>query len=111
MGPEFGAKVIAEARKHIGAHYIHGGYGATPGNQDGFKTTPPRDINLIASHDRLNPIKNRTPEKNLAVFAAQTSIQHAEGNTKYSVCAGNYNSFPTVPVTENDPALLAYLSH
>ena len=93
MGPEIGAKVIAEAKKHIGAHYIHGGYGATPGNSDGCKCRPGM-VNLIVSHDRLNPVFDAKPEKNIAVYAAQTSITHADGKTKYSVCAGNYNSFP-----------------
>lgn len=87
MSPELGARVIAEARKHIGAHYINGAYGATPDKEDGCPCRPGM-VSLIKSHDRLDPTWNLKAETNIAVYAAQMTIK------KHCVCAGNYNSFP-----------------
>jgi hypothetical protein len=68
-------------------------------------------VNLIASHDRLNPVFNADAKKNLAVHAAQTLIKHDDGTEKYSVCAGNYNSFPGGrPAHPGDSDLNSYLN-
>jgi hypothetical protein len=94
MSPEVGARVIAEARSNIGAHYIHGAYGATPGNNDGHPRRAGM-VELIRSHDRLDPKYNGdNKKKNIAVYAAQVTIIHPDKSEHFSVCAGNNESFP-----------------
>lgn len=88
MSPELGRRVIAIAQKLVGSHYINGGYGATPGSNDGC---PCRSggIGLIADEGNLEPKLNSGNKKaNLAVNAATMSIK------TYCVCAGNYATFP-----------------
>jgi hypothetical protein len=104
MSPEVGRKVIEIARGLIGSHYINGGYGATPGQEDGCPCRP-GGIALIADADHLNPTKVPDAARNLAVFAATMTIK------KYCVCAGNYASFPGGrSASPTDPDLLNYLS-
>lgn len=86
MSPEIGLKVIGVARSLIGSHYINGGYGATPGQQDGCPCRP-GGIALVADPARLSPAKSATANKNLAVLAAEMTVK------KYCVCAGNFASF------------------
>ncbi|WP_425616044.1 hypothetical protein NA78x_005983 [Anatilimnocola sp. NA78] len=86
MDPEIGGKVIAVAKSLIGSHYINGGYGATPGKEDGCPCRP-GGIRLVADPNRLNPAKLAAAEQNLAVFAAEMNVN------RYCVCAGNYHSF------------------
>ncbi|WID96354.1 hypothetical protein QO058_27120 [Bosea vestrisii] len=103
MNPELGRRVIAIAQKLVGSHYINGGYGATPGLNDGC---PCRSggISLIADEDNLNPKLNSANKKaNLAVNAATMSIK------TYCVCAGNYTTFPGDVTTETAADLVAYL--
>lgn len=98
MSPDIGGRVIGVARSLVGSHYINGGYGATPGQLNGFPGRP-GGIGLIAAPDRLNPAKQANPKKDLAVFAATMTVK------KYCVCAGNYNSFPggrTAPPSDWD---------
>lgn len=106
MEATLGASVIAVAQTCIGAHYINGGYGGTPGNGDGVPTNDKRDLKLIADDTHLDP-KLREKTANLAVNAATLSIG------TYCVCAGNYNrlvGFPGNPVPqETDPELVTYL--
>lgn len=95
MSPENGAKVIAEARKNLGAHYIHGGYGATPGRNDGFPTADRRRVELIFDDRRMDP-RNIYGERNsIAILAASTEInRYKDGklvDSKYSVCGGSYD--------------------
>jgi hypothetical protein len=101
-----GASVIAFAQTCIGDHYINGGYGGTPGNDDGVPTNGKRDLRLIADDAHL-VVKLRETTANLAVNAATLSIG------KYCVCAGNYNrlvGFVGNPLPqETDPELVAYL--
>jgi hypothetical protein len=107
MSPEVGRKVIAVARGLIGSHYINGGYGATPGKEDGCPCRP-GGVTLVADPNRLNPAKVNDAPKNLAVFAAEMTIK------KYCVCAGNYSSFPggreTAPTAQDLVTYLASLN-
>lgn len=106
MSPDKGAKVIAEARKQLGAHYIHGGYGATPGRDDGFPTADRRRIELIFDDLRMDP-RNVYGERNsIAVLAASTEINRYKNNklvdSKYSVCGGNYDIGGKKGLSESD---------
>lgn len=104
MKPETGTKVIASARSYIGSHYINGGYGATPGRDDGCPCRK-GGVNLIYSADQMNPNRHTDPRKNLAVYAAQMTIN------KYCVCAGNYKTYPGGRVAHpNDEDLTVYLA-
>ena len=104
MSPDLGRRVIAIAQKLVGCHYINGGYGATPGLNDGC---PCRSggIELIADENNLDPKLNSGNKKaNLAVKAATMSVK------TYCVCAGNYATFPggrETPTTA--PDLVEYL--
>lgn len=103
MGPEVGSKVIDVARGLIGCHYINGAYGATPGRNDGCPCRP-GGVNLIADPNRLNPAKGATPNKDLAVWAAEMHIK------QYCVCGGNYASYPGGrAASPADPDLVTYL--
>ncbi|WP_274630055.1 hypothetical protein [Arvimicrobium flavum] len=110
MSPENGARVIAEAMSHVGEHYIHGGYGATPGKTDGCPCRPGM-VNLI--YQQMNPAKSGKPQSDMAVLAAQTLIRKDENDPgKYSVCAGSY----TVKkggheISEFDPELKTFLDY
>lgn len=110
MSPENGAKVIAEALSHVGDHYIHGGYGATPGRGDGCPCRP-GSVNLI--HKRLNPHKQERPQDDMAVLAAQTWIRKDTSDPgKYSVCAGSYAvKHGGKEISPEDPDLKSFNSY
>jgi hypothetical protein len=70
----------------------------------GFPCAFPRPIKLVADPNRLNPTQVTTPQKNLAVFAAELTVK------TYCVCAGSYASFPGAPkASPTDPDLIRYL--
>jgi hypothetical protein len=91
MTPDFGKRVIDEARKQVGAHYINGAYGARPGKEGGCPCRPGM-VDLVLSHKRLDPNLNIDREKNVAVYAAQVKFKDDKGNIRFCVCAGNYNA-------------------
>lgn len=109
MTPEFGARVIAEAKRHVGAHYTNGAYGAIPGKGGGCPCRPGM-VDLIVSRSRLDPNLNVDREKNLAVYAAQVKFKDNKGNTRFCVCAGNYNVGGGRPALPNDKDLTDYLA-
>jgi hypothetical protein len=104
MSPELGQRVIAIAQGLVGSHYINGGYGATPGRNDGCPCRA-GGIELIADENHLEPKPNSANKKaNLAVNAATMTIK------TYCVCAGNYATFPGGrETTATAPDLIAYL--
>ncbi|MDQ6436683.1 hypothetical protein RB623_21750 [Mesorhizobium sp. LHD-90] len=50
------SRAVAEAWKHIGAHFVSGACAATPGNEDGCRCRR-GCVYRIAGHDRLEPRK------------------------------------------------------
>jgi len=96
MSPENGAKVIAEARGLVGSHYIHGGYGATPGRSDGFPTADGRKIELIFDERRMDPTNVYGEQHSIAILAASTLISYRDTanvvHSTYSVCAGSFST-------------------
>lgn len=103
MGPDVGSKVIGIAKTMLGSHYINGGYGATPGREDGCPCRP-GGIKLIADPNRLDPNVIRPAEKSLAVLAAEMSVK------TYCVCAGNYASQGGRDAVASDREMLDYLA-
>lgn len=94
MSPEVGAKVIAVAREHVGSHYIHGGYGATPNRNDGFPTADGRRVELIFDEQRMDPRNIYGEQHSIAVLAASTLISYLKAgvlHSTYSVCAGSFS--------------------
>lgn len=103
MKPDVGRKVIEIARGLIGSHYMHGAYGATPGQNDGCPCLP-GGVCLVATPNRLNPTRLAAANQNLAVYAAEMT------SNRYCVCGGNYKLVSgTKTPTPTDPDLVAYL--
>ena len=107
MSPEVGSKVIAVARGLIGSHYINGGYGACPDREDGCPCRLGM-VKLVADSNRLNPAMQPIANKNLAVFAAEITVQTKKGPV-YSVCAGSYATIGGKEISPTDGDLGGYL--
>ncbi len=109
MQADIGAKIIATARSYVGSHYLNGTYGVTPGLQDGHPHRP-GGVDLIVSPDRLDPVRNPDPRKNLAVYAAAGTVtkqvKDDDGTfhavARYCVCAGNASVYSGARATSPD---------
>ena len=84
---------VTEAMRHVGAHYVWGGAGATPGGQEGM---PARRGSVARVADRLDP-------KNPCVRAASCAVAGLH------VCAGRYKEAGGKVVGPTDAALVEYL--
>jgi cell wall-associated NlpC family hydrolase len=87
--------IVAEAERHIGAHYLWGACGATPGNKDGMPGRPgavelvPDNLNL----DKQNP----------CLKAASCSV------AGLFICGGRYEKVGNRVLNQKDEQLRKYL--
>jgi cell wall-associated NlpC family hydrolase len=85
--------VVAEAQRHVGAHYVWGAAGATPGGQDGM---PARAGAVLRVPDRLDA-------RNPCLRAASCSVDGLH------VCAGRFQTVGGRVLQPGDAALTRYL--
>ena len=88
--------IAAEAVKHLNAHYIRGGGGATPGKKDGVWYRP----------GQIEWAKAELDKPGAATYRAASCVI-----TELHVCSGRYNALPGGrPFAATDSDLLRYLT-